>query len=35
VSVVGPDGRLLAVMELRADYRLRPLRVLRPLAGGG
>jgi tRNA pseudouridine55 synthase len=29
VAAVGPEGELLAVMELRADYRLQPLRVLR------
>ncbi|MBW2228834.1 MAG: tRNA pseudouridine(55) synthase TruB [Deltaproteobacteria bacterium] len=28
ISAVGPDGRLLAVLELRADRRLWPLRVL-------
>lgn len=28
VSAVGPDGRLLAVLELRSDHRLWPLRVL-------
>lgn len=28
VSALGPDGRLLAVLELRADRRLWPLRVL-------
>ena len=34
VAVLAPDGRLLAVMELRPDYRLRPLRVVRQLASG-
>jgi tRNA pseudouridine55 synthase len=29
VAAVAADGELLAVMELRADYRLQPLRVLR------
>jgi tRNA pseudouridine55 synthase len=28
ISALGPDGRLLAVLELRADRRLWPLRVL-------
>ncbi len=32
VAVQGADGRLLAVMELHPDYRLRPLRVLPPPA---
>jgi tRNA pseudouridine55 synthase len=29
VAALDPDGELMAVMELRADYRLQPLRVLR------
>jgi tRNA pseudouridine55 synthase len=32
VTAVGPEGRLLAILELRADRRLWPLRVL---PGGG
>ncbi len=34
LRVAGVDchGRLLAVLELRADFKLQPLRVLRPLA---
>lgn len=30
VAAVDPDGALVAVMELGPDYRVRPLRVLRP-----
>jgi tRNA pseudouridine55 synthase len=33
VAALAPDGRLIAVMELRADFRLRPLRVMPQLAG--
>ncbi len=32
VAGLAPDGSLLAILEQRADHRLRPLRVLRPLA---
>jgi hypothetical protein len=30
VAALSPDGSLVAVMELRADRRLHPLRVLAP-----
>jgi tRNA pseudouridine55 synthase len=30
VAAVDPHGALVAVMELGSDYRVRPLRVLRP-----
>ena len=31
-AAVGPDGQLIAVMEVGADYRLRPLRVVRAIS---
>ena len=30
VAALSPDGGLVAVMELRADRRLHPLRVIAP-----
>lgn len=35
VAALEPEGELLAVMEVRPGRQLHPLRVLRPLAGGG
>jgi len=34
VAALDPTGALLAILEVAPDRRLRPLRVLRPVAGG-
>lgn len=35
VAALAPSGVLLAILEWQPDRRLRPIRVLRPLASGG